>query len=79
MGLFHALADIVYREYDRRVRRASLIKEYGESHHHDHADDIHADEANDTSDDMAEIANVRPGTPIAAATPAPAEPSGSHE
>lgn len=76
MGLFRALADVVYKEYDRRVRRASLIKEYGVAHHQDQAGESHAVE--DDAGDDAEIANVPPGTPIAA-TPPPDEPSDSHE
>jgi len=35
-GLLQRIADAVYREYDRRIKRASLITEYGVSHHHDH-------------------------------------------
>jgi hypothetical protein len=78
MGLFRALADVVYKEYDRRVRRASLIKEYGVAHHQGHAEDPHA--AEDDAEDDAEIANVPPGTPIAAAPPAePAEPGDSQK
>ena len=86
MGLFRALADVVYKEYDRRVRRASLIKEYGVAHLQDHAGESHDVEHNaeddaeeHTDEDEAEIANVPPGTPIAAAPPAPAEPGDSHE
>lgn len=41
-GLFRRIADAVYREYDRRIKRASLITEYGIAHHHDH-DEAHAD------------------------------------
>ncbi len=66
MGLFRALSDMIYKEYDRRVRRASLIKEYGAAHHH-HADDTHGAEEHE---DEAEIANVPRGTPIAAHAPA---------
>ncbi|MGQ9547030.1 MAG: hypothetical protein ACUVSY_18155 [Roseiflexus sp.] len=40
-GLLQRIADIVYREYDRRIKRASLITEYGMSHHHDHEDAHH--------------------------------------
>ncbi len=40
-GLFQRIADAVYREYDRRIKRASLITEYGIAHHHDH-DEAHA-------------------------------------
>jgi hypothetical protein len=92
MGLFRALTDVIYKEYDRRIRRASLIKEYGIEQHNDHADESHAAEEHKDEDaaesageshaaeehaaeDEAEIANVPPGTPIAAPTPAPTEPA----
>lgn len=52
-GLFQRIADAVYREYDRRIKRASLITEYGIAHHHDH-EEVHAD-------DEAEIMNLSPG------------------
>jgi hypothetical protein len=68
MGLFRAIADVVYKEYDRRVRRASLVKEYGVSHH-DHADESHAADGEEHADeDEAEIMNVPRGTPIATTT-----------
>ncbi len=67
MGLFRALSNIISKEYDRRVRRASLIKEYGAAHHH--ADESHAAEEHEAEDE-AEIANVPRGTPIATHTPA---------
>jgi hypothetical protein len=78
MGLFRAIADVVYKEYDRRVRRASLVKEYGVSHHHDHADESHAADGDEhAGEDEAEIMNVPRGTPIATATQD--EASGSDE
>lgn len=52
-GLFRSIADAVYREYDRRIKRASLITEYGIAHRHDH-EEAHAD------DDVA-IVNLAPG------------------
>ncbi len=52
-SLFQRIADAVYREYDRRIKRASLITEYGIAHHHDH-EEVHADE------DVA-IVNLSPG------------------
>lgn len=54
-GLFQRIADAVYREYDRRIKRASLITEYGIAHHHDH-EEAHAD-------DEAAIVNLSPGAP----------------
>jgi hypothetical protein len=55
-GLFQRIADTVYREYDRRIKRASLITEYGVSHHHDH------EEAH--SDDEVAIVNLPRGTSV---------------
>ncbi|MFQ3633208.1 hypothetical protein [Roseiflexus sp.] len=60
-GLFQRIADAVYREYDRRIKRASLITEYGIAHHHDH-EEVHADE------DVA-IVNLSPGALAEAAHP----------
>jgi hypothetical protein len=75
MGLFRAIADAIYKEYDRRVKRASLVTEYGMSqHHHDdvhadetHHEDVHADEGE------AEIVNLPRGTPVPIHAPATAE------
>jgi hypothetical protein len=55
-GLLQRIADAVYREYDRRIKRASLITEYGVSHHHDHED------AHD--DDEVAIVNLPPGSSV---------------
>jgi hypothetical protein len=76
MGLFRALANAIYKEYDRRIKRASLVTEYGVSHHNhsdheDHAADTHGDE------EAAEIVNVPRGTPLAA--PAPVDLSQPHD
>ena len=95
MGLFRAIADAVYKEYDRRVKRASLITEYGMSqHHHDegaHADETHdegahADETHDedapADEGEAEIVNIPRGTPVPIPAPATAEsqePSAENE
>ena len=58
MGFFSSISKAIYREYDRRIKRASLITEYGASHHTtDHAE--HTDE-----DEGAEIVNVPRGTPV---------------
>jgi hypothetical protein len=53
-GLLQRIADTVYREYDRRIKRASLITEYGVSHHHDH-EDAHVDQE-------VAIVNLPPGS-----------------
>lgn len=55
---FERFSDAVYKEYDRRIKRASLVTEYGESHHHDE-EEHDADE-----EDAVEIANVQPGTVV---------------
>jgi hypothetical protein len=71
MGLFRVIADAIYKEYDRRVKRASLVTEYGVSHHHNdaHADANHHDEAH-ADEDEAEIVNLPRGAPVPAHTPA---------
>lgn len=51
-------------EYDRRVRRASLVTTYAAPHSHDDEDD----------DDGAVIVNVPRGTAVP--RPAPPEPTG---
>jgi hypothetical protein len=47
-------------EYERRIRRASLVTEYG-TNHHEEADD----------DDGAVIVNVSPGTAVPRHPPTP--------
>src|SRR4029078_8319060 len=51
MGFFKFISNAIYKEYDRRIKRASLITEYGASHHDDHAadhsDDTHAEDAHE--------------------------------
>ena len=81
MGLFRALSDAIYKEYDRRIKRASLVKEYGMAQHHaeEHADEVHTPH-DDTAEDEAEIVNIPPGTPVAAPAPiAPAETAEPHD
>jgi hypothetical protein len=51
----------VNREYERRVRAASLVDEYGASHHV--AD--HGAAGQDEDGEVAVIANVARGTPVA--------------
>jgi hypothetical protein len=48
------------REYERRVRAASLVREYGADHH---GDAVHEEEAD--GGEVAVIANVPRGTPLA--------------
>ena len=77
MGLLRALADVVYREYDRRIKRASVVTEYG-LHHHDHSAD-HADDTQaaqeQAAEDEAEIVNIPRGTPVASHEPVSEEPA----
>ena len=56
---FKRISDAVYREYDRRIKRASLITEYGVDHF-DH------DAATIEDEGEIEIVNVPRGTRIAA-------------
>ena len=95
MGLFRVLTNAINREYDRRIKRASLIKEYGMAHHDhaaDHADEAHASEAHTAdhadeahiseahaAEEEAEIANIPRGTPVAASAPEPGEPAETHD
>jgi hypothetical protein len=79
MGLFRALSNAIYKEYDRRIKRASLITDYGASHHQDdHADhDEQGDHVAEAHDDpeAAEIVNLPRGAPIVA----PVVPPETHE
>lgn len=61
MGLFKALSRAIYHEYDRRIKRASEISEYG-LHHHDHDAEHHDDGAHH---EEAEITNIPRGAPVA--------------
>ena len=70
MGVWKTLSNALFREYDRRIKRASLITEYGAAHH-----DTHADAAHDHADE-AEIVNVPRGTPVAAHSEGP--PADAH-
>jgi len=67
MGVWKTISNALYKEYDRRIKRASLITEYGMAHHDSHAD-AHADETHqDAHEDAeeAEIVNIPRGTPVA--------------
>jgi len=59
MGVWRTISNALYREYDRRIKRASLITEYGAAHHDAHADAAHEDA------EEAEIVNIPRGTRVA--------------
>ncbi|GAB4207704.1 MAG: hypothetical protein OHK0022_36300 [Roseiflexaceae bacterium] len=61
MNLIERLAQAINREYERRIRRASLITEYGAAHHSDHTDDEDEGEV--------EIVNVPRGTQVSPKQP----------
>jgi hypothetical protein len=63
MGVWKTISNALYKEYDRRIKRASLITEYGTAHHDSHAD-AHADDAHEDVEE-AEIVNIPRGTPVA--------------
>jgi hypothetical protein len=66
MGVWKTISNALYKEYDRRIKRASLITEYGTAHHDSQAD-AHADDAYHEHEDAeeAEIVNIPRGTPVA--------------
>ena len=68
MSVWKTISNALYKEYDRRIKRASLITEYGAAHHGTHADAAHADDTHDDSEE-AEIVNIPRGTPVAAVAP----------
>lgn len=59
MGLFDGLVEVVNKEYDRRIKRASEIIEYGMKHGHGHGHHHGADD-----DEVSIISNVPVGTRI---------------
>jgi len=68
MGVWKTISNALFKEYDRRIKRASLITEYGAAHRDTHADAAHADAAYaDAHEDAeeAEIVNIPRGTPVA--------------
>jgi hypothetical protein len=74
MGIWNTISSAIYREYDRRIKRASLITEYGAAHHASH-DDAHGADGHEDAEE-AEIANVPRGTAIVAPVleqPAPSD------
>ncbi|HEU4326435.1 MAG TPA: hypothetical protein VFS21_25060 [Roseiflexaceae bacterium] len=60
MNLIERLVEAVNREYERRVRRASLITEYGAPHH---------TEDEDEDEGEVEIVNVPRGGQVNRSTP----------
>ena len=64
MGVWKTISNALYKEYDRRIKRASLITEYGAAHHGGHGD-AHADDAHEDVEE-ADIVNIPRGTPVAA-------------
>jgi hypothetical protein len=67
MGYFSSIAKAIFKEYDRRIKRASLITEYGAGHGHAHGDPAepaHAEVEPAHEDEGAEIVNVPRGTPV---------------
>ena len=64
MGVWKTISNALYKEYDRRIKRASLITEYGAAHHGYAADDHATDDDGHEEDEGAEIVNVPRGTPV---------------
>lgn len=60
MNLIERLVETINREYERRIRQASLITEYGAPHHSDHEDEDHGE---------VEIVNVPRGGQVNHSTP----------
>jgi hypothetical protein len=80
MGVWKTISNALYKEYDRRIKRASLITEYGAAHHSEHSD-AHTDSAPDevhTNAEEAEIVNIPRGTPVAANTELSEHPAAEH-
>jgi hypothetical protein len=71
MGIWNTISNAIYREYDRRIKRASLITEYGAAHHAGN-DAAHVDDVHEEAEE-AEIANVPRGTVVAPAHEQPAD------
>ncbi|WP_129628375.1 hypothetical protein [Candidatus Oscillochloris fontis] len=61
-GLLKRVLAAINGEYERRIRAASLVTEYGAGHGHGHHDDHHADHHEEDEGDAAEILNVPLGT-----------------
>ncbi|MCS6883368.1 MAG: hypothetical protein RMK84_10035 [Oscillochloridaceae bacterium] len=65
------LVAAIDREYERRIRAASLVTEYGAPHHAEH------EEAHEEEGEVAEIVNVPRGTAIGRERRAASHGSGS--
>jgi hypothetical protein len=76
MGVWKTLSNALFREYDRRIKRASLITEYGAAHHDTHTE-AHADAEHEDSEEAA-IVNVPRGTPVAASANLSEQPRAEH-
>lgn len=68
-SLWRRMLSAVNGEYERRVRAASLVTEYGAGHHSDHGHAAaHGSDPHDGGDDddseVAEIVNVPKGTRV---------------
>lgn len=62
-NLWQRLLAAINREYERRIRAASLVTEYGAAHHATHAEDAEDD------GEAAVIANVPRGTRLGHGAP----------
>lgn len=67
------LVAAINREYERRIRAASLVTEYGADHH---AHDDHQDEGDEA--EVAVIANVPRGTRVGRVQHPDGEAEGEH-
>ena len=76
MGVWKTISNALYKEYDRRIKRASLITEYGAAHHTGHGD-AHAEDAHEDIEE-AEIANIPRGTPVVATADLSQQPPAEH-
>lgn len=56
-SLWQRMLAMIDRKYERRIRAASLVTEYGAGHGHGHSDDHHHDADHDDGD-AAEIMNL---------------------
>jgi hypothetical protein len=76
MGVWKTISNALYKEYDRRIKRASLITEYGAAHHVGHSD-THDGDAHEDAEE-AEIVNIPRGTPVAPSAVASEQPPAEH-
>jgi hypothetical protein len=76
MGVWKTISNALYREYDRRIKRASLITEYGAAHHTGHSDTHDGDAHEDVEE--AEIVNIPRGTPVAPSAVPSEQPPAEH-